>query len=356
MSRRSVGQYPVVALGIGLLLVGVQFVELLLIGAGVFGLYSGYVSGFVSGALFLLVLTYGGIWVGRSPIPVARYRRIGLWTLAGTVLGTILITSVSVSINAAETMRIVGSLRWGGALGGAIGLSIGVMEAQAIEQRRTVERLAARQEMLQRERDRLDEFASIISHDLRNPLNVAASRLELARAEYETEHHDAIEDALERMETIVDDTLTLARHGQHVGETEAVDLETLARRSWQVVSGETATLEVEDSCSLEADPARVEHIFENLYRNSVEHADDGVEVRVGLLADGEGFYVADDGPGIPEDSREEVFERGYTTESDSTGLGLTIVRSIAEAHDWEVRATESTDGGARFEFTGVTVR
>jgi signal transduction histidine kinase len=85
----------------------------------------------------------------------------------------------------------------------------------------------------------------------------------------------------------------------------------------------------------------------------VEHGGSDVTVRVGTLDDRPGFYVEDDGPGIPEEVREEVFDRGVTTDDDGTGFGLAIVREIAEAHGWTVRATESDAGGARFEFTGV---
>jgi signal transduction histidine kinase len=63
-----------------------------------------------------------------------------------------------------------------------------------------------------------------------------------------------------------------------------------------------------------------------------------------------GFYVADDGVGIPEDRRDAVFESGETFSEDGTGFGLSIVEDIAEAHGWRVALVESEDGGARFEF------
>lgn len=66
-----------------------------------------------------------------------------------------------------------------------------------------------------------------------------------------------------------------------------------------------------------------------------------------------GFYVEDDGPRIPADKRDRVFEPGYSTDTDGTGYRFAIVMWIAEAHDWEVSATEGPAGGARFEFTGV---
>jgi hypothetical protein len=66
-----------------------------------------------------------------------------------------------------------------------------------------------------------------------------------------------------------------------------------------------------------------------------------------------GFYVADDGVGIPDDARDVVFDAGYSSASDRMGLGLRIVEQVAQAHDWTVHVTESDAGGARFEFTAV---
>ena len=76
-------------------------------------------------------------------------------------------------------------------------------------------------------------------------------------------------------------------------------------------------------------------------------------VRIGDLPDDAGFYVADDGPGIPEADRETVFDAGHSTNEDGTGFGLSIVQGIVEAHGWDIRVTEGDDGGARFEITGV---
>ena len=74
-------------------------------------------------------------------------------------------------------------------------------------------------------------------------------------------------------------------------------------------------------------------------------------VSVGAIEDG--FYLADTGPGIPESDRENVFEAGYSTNEDGTGFGLRIVKQITDAHGWEIIVTESKEGGARFEITGV---
>jgi PAS domain S-box-containing protein len=205
---------------------------------------------------------------------------------------------------------------------------------------------------LRRQNDRLNEFASVVSHDLRNPLTVAQGKLDLASEQCDSEHLDHLGDALERMTSITEDTLRLARHGGTVDDPGRVDLTTFADRCWSVVATGGATLTVSDPVAVSADSDRLQHVLENLFRNSVEHGGETpVSIRVGALPDG--FYVADDGPGIPEDERDQVFEPGYTTARDGTGFGLAIVREFAAAHGWNVRVTESADGGARFEFTGV---
>jgi len=224
----------------------------------------------------------------------------------------------------------------------------------------------------------LEQFANVVSHDLRNPLNVAKGRIEMV----DSDHAAVIERNLDRMGTIIDDVLTLAREGKSVEETESVDLARLVTQCWEAVETADASLSTDEEITVMADPSRCRQLLENLIRNSVEHsstgsrtesgdreersssgsrpaADDSVEhvdetvsIHLGTL-DG-GFYFEDDGPGIPEAERGEVFEAGYTTNEDGTGFGLNIVREIADAHGWGVEITDGSEGGARFEFTGVT--
>lgn len=208
-----------------------------------------------------------------------------------------------------------------------------------------------RERSLERERDRLDEFAGVVSHDLRNPLNVAQGRLRLAQDDCESEHLEAVTRAHGRMEQLIEDVLSLARAGEAIAETQAVDLAELARSCWRTVESENASLDVEASITVQADKSRLRQLLENLFRNSVTHGGDEVVVTVG--GHGNEFYVEDTGPGIPEEHREEIFSAGYTTTTEGTGFGLNIVKQIAEAHGWTVELSTGADGGARFEFTGV---
>ncbi|WP_248895636.1 hybrid sensor histidine kinase/response regulator [Haloplanus halobius] len=219
---------------------------------------------------------------------------------------------------------------------------------------------------LEREKERLQEFASIVSHDLRNPLNVAQGCTELAREDCESEHLDTAIDAHERMGALIEDLLTLARSGDDIDELVSVDLAPLVEDCWTNAVTDDATLVVETERAIRADRSRLRQLVENLVVNSVEHgstgsrmeSDDAIEhggddvtVTIGELDDG--FYVADDGPGIPESMRDDVFDAGYSMSDEGTGFGLRIVEQVADAHGWTISVTDSADDGARFEIRGV---
>jgi PAS domain S-box-containing protein len=224
-----------------------------------------------------------------------------------------------------------------------------------------------RERELARKNDRLEEFTSVVSHDLRNPLTVAKARLEVSRAESDDEHLETAAGALDRMERLIDDLLALARQGRAVEATEAVPLADVVDASWASVETGDATLHKDIDLTVAGDLTRLEQAFGNLFRNAIQHGGEDVSVSVGILDDGTGFYVADDGPGIPEQDRERAFEPGYSTRDQGTGFGLNIVKEVFEAHGWSVRvAGEEADegsesaarqqgraGGARFEVTGV---
>ncbi|MCS4057912.1 histidine kinase N-terminal 7TM domain-containing protein [Salinibacter ruber] len=279
---------------------------------------------------------------------------------------------------------------------------------------RDITPLREREQALKEENERLDRFASVLSHDLRNPLNVAQGRLQLAKEQLTKEvgsdpegHVTSAERALRRMNEIIEDMLLLTWSEQELspGDLGPVDLEAAARAAWDHVDAPKATLEVESSTRLRGHEGRLQRLLENLFRNAIEHGGKAVSVTVGALPDvqsppGEqsllggqlpskgtsssgglssgglssgglssgglssgglssgGFFVEDDGPGIPVERREKVLEGGYSSREKGTGLGLSIVQGIAAAHGWSTlitepvseSSTESQAGGARFEF------
>jgi len=217
---------------------------------------------------------------------------------------------------------------------------------------RDVSERRAYQRDLERQLDRVETLTHILSHDLRGPLNVAEGYLEQIPAD--GEEVEKVAEAHERMETIIDDVVTMLRETADP-DVQAVHLREVTTECWSTVTGEGGTLLVPDDAVFEADPRQIRHVFENLFRNAVEHGGDEVTVTVGVLDVAEGFYVEDDGPGIPEDEREAAVDPGYTTRPGGTGLGLVIVAEVARAHGWDLDIAESDAGGARFELTGVTI-
>ena len=224
-------------------------------------------------------------------------------------------------------------------------------------------RKTEREHALNVKNDRLEEFVSMVSHDLRNPLTVADGNLQLAQQESDSEHLDNVEAAIERMDTLIDELLTLAEHGYVVENRTTLDLELLAKRAWSNVHTPQANLRIIGTTRVFGDQPSLLQVFENLYRNSIEHATaTDVTIQVGpfqtmhtstRVDDSErtdGFYVADDGPGIPDAEKPSIFDSGHSTSG--TGLGLTIVKRIVDSHGWDISVSDAVPRGARFEITG----
>ncbi len=227
---------------------------------------------------------------------------------------------------------------------------------------RDITKLERSRWQLEKQNDRLDQVASTISHDLRNPITVVDGNIELAdvrleQADVDRESRQRVQEKLQnadgatdRMQDIIDDILTIAREGKTVEETEIVSLDAVAHDAWATVDTKQATLTTDDY-TLQADRSKLRTILENLLRNTLDHGPNDVTVEVGPTEDG--FYVADDGPGIPPEHADSVFEYGYTTTDEGTGLGLSIVRTMAESHGWTVEHDLDYDGGTRFMFRNV---
>jgi len=167
----------------------------------------------------------------------------------------------------------------------------------------------------------------------------------------ESDHVDDIAQALDRMDTLIEDLLTLAREGHRLGEMEPIVLADLIEDCWRNIESHEAGIVTDCDRTVRADRSRLQQLFENLLRNAVDHGGSDVTVAVGELETG--FYVEDDGPGIPEADRDDVFKAGYSTSAEGTGFGLRIVEQVVNAHGWEIAVTESERGGSRFEITDV---
>ena len=244
-----------------------------------------------------------------------------------------------------------------------------------------------RERALAERNDQLRDLIRAISHDLRTPLSVAEGNVELARETGDLSRLESTEQALDRASELLDHLALLAEEGKRIREPKPTGVREVAEAAWSVVGTEEATLAAEVDLVVSADRQRFQQLLENLFGNAVEHsstgsrtqsgdvaegtsasnqrppdADDAIEhagpdvtVTVGPLDEKEGFFVEDDGPGIPEGERTEVFGAGYSYESEGRGHGLAICERIATAHGWEIEAVGPADGGARFEVSSVEV-
>ncbi|MFC7074300.1 nitrogen regulation protein NR(II) [Halovenus rubra] len=211
-----------------------------------------------------------------------------------------------------------------------------------------------REEQLRDQKERLDQFSDILTHDIRNPLSVARGHTEIAQEEYDIPELEQINESLERIETLVEDVAALTREGQAIGRTEQVDVKACATEAWRNVMTNDAELCIATNTGvIEADESRMHGLFENLFSNAIDHVGKDVSICVGRLSDKDGLYIEDTGPGIPESIRDDIFEYGYSTSDTGTGYGLAIVRQIVNGHGWKITVTESDTGGARFEIAGI---
>ncbi|AZH24448.1 hybrid sensor histidine kinase/response regulator [Haloplanus aerogenes] len=208
-----------------------------------------------------------------------------------------------------------------------------------------------REQILLEQNQQLKEHIAGLAHDLRNPLTVARGNVEMALETGDYSGLDASKRGLDRMEELLDSIVSLAQEDDETVEPEPIDLRDVAEEAWSVVPTGSATLRIEENAMIVADRGKLQQLFENLFKNAVDHGGPTPTVRVGRF-DG-GFYVEDDGPGIPTTERTSIFEMGHSTDPDGTGVGLAICERIAEAHGWDIGVETAFAGGARFEVSGT---
>ncbi|GGL39711.1 hypothetical protein GCM10009037_24330 [Halarchaeum grantii] len=202
----------------------------------------------------------------------------------------------------------------------------------------------------------IQELGGVLAHDVQTPLDVIRGRLELARDTGDVEHLEDAEAALDRVEVLTEDLAEVMQTGELVNEKTSVDVSRLVRHIWRTLDVGDASLEVDtDIPEVYADEKALRRMCENLLGNSLEHGEEDVTVHVGRLDEEPGFYVEDDGPGIPQEDREDVFMPGFTTKEDGTGFGMVSVAQIVAAHGWQIRIRDGIDGGTRFEIFATTM-
>jgi two-component system, OmpR family, sensor kinase len=208
--------------------------------------------------------------------------------------------------------------------------------------------------------DRQAAFAAEASHELRTPLTVVRGQLEvLARdpnpSAEDVRHVERLVNAeVRRMSTMVDDLLVLAAPTVELRSVAVAPLVASLLDGMRATAERDFRLGPVADVIVQADPDRLAQVLRNLLRNAVEHTQPGgvVELSAQASRDTLRLIVDDDGPGIPEAEREQVFDRfhrapGPRRTAVGAGLGLAIVAALAHAHHGLARAEVSPLGGAR---------
>ena len=216
--------------------------------------------------------------------------------------------------------------------------------------------LKDRTRTLRRQNDRLEEFARVISHELRHPLQVAMGRTEIVDdavdAESVRRQLETIARNHEQMGQLIDDLVALAKENARKHEAEPVGLPRIARRAAGMVEGPGPTLRIDTEAFVEADPERLRHLFETVFRFAVDRAGDGATLGIERLEDGSGFAVSAMGTALPDARPEELFQM-HPEPDDARRISMRIIMNIIESHDWEFDVVTHGDQ-TRFEFRDVT--
>ncbi|MBU1671768.1 MAG: HAMP domain-containing histidine kinase [Actinobacteria bacterium] len=225
----------------------------------------------------------------------------------------------------------------------------------------------SREEEIRRVSQELEAYAHTISHDLRGPLSTLLTSLDLLELALDDPESGATREEIvqmirrnvTRMYERVTGLLSLAVAGRFPSEVETVEVRSVVAEVLEDLAGQIDERSVEvrvdeDLGSLVGNRTQVAQVFSNLMTNAIAHnGHENPVVEVLLVGREDGmlrFQVRDNGPGIPEDCMERLFEPFYTVgDTGSTGLGLSLVRKIVTSYGGEIDVCN--DGGACFEFT-----
>ncbi|ESP87892.1 sensor histidine kinase [Candidatus Halobonum tyrrellensis] len=318
-------------------------------------LVANYLFAFVFSGVPALGISYAGYRLDRSDVEPDQYRRVARWCLGGLV-GFLGLNLVLMAIWPMDSLLFnVGWARGTAIYGAAGGLLVGGIEARAVHRARVAERRNAHAEHLETQHQWLSYMNSLLRHEVLNTANVIEGYADLLLDEADDDgsraHLETIRRQSRSMSSVIEDAQILLEATDREGGFERVDLST-------VVAEQTAELrtrydvavdnDVPDGLTVVADDLCF-RIFSNLLTNAVKHNDgDAPRVSVDAEVDAETVtvLVCDNGPGIPDSRREQLFDG--ETRKRTHGLGLYLVRTLAERYGGSVELRETGPEGSEF--------
>lgn len=220
-------------------------------------------------------------------------------------------------------------------------------------------------EKLEQSNEKLEQFAYVASHDLQEPLRMVSSYMDLLKRELKDELDDETqeymqfaEEGADRMQAMIDDLLQYSRVQTDGDPFETVDSDAVLDEVLQDLELKIAEAEVEIERetlpTVTGDRAQLGQVFQNLTKNAIEHGDENTVVKITATQHETNteFTVADNGPGIPEDRQDDIFDifdKGG--DSDGTGIGLAVCQQVIERHGGDIWVNSTEGEGTTFTFT-----
>ena len=314
------------------------------------------VVGVVSIAVPALALVWAGFRLARSDIGAARYGRIGRWCFGGGAAFLAINAFVMAFFPRGDLTGNVAWAHFALNAGAAIGVLVGAVEARAIQREVAATTDTVRAEQLEADRELLAYLNDLLRHEVLNSTQIINGHASLLLEDADGARRDRLETIdreSEALTGVIDDVRAMLDATQtseyravvDLGDVVADELARLERRFDDV----TVEATVPDGLYVEGNEG-MRWLFANLLENAVEHNDgDGprVEVTVSETSETVTVRIADDGPGIPPDVRETLFDR----RSDNHGLGLYLVRILATRYGGSVDLAETGPDGTAFTVT-----
>lgn len=318
------------------------------------------VGAFVTG-IFVVSLVYGGYWLGRSALPPERYPRILKWVVSGLVVFLAINVPMFLAWAPGNPAFQIGWGRWAANVGAASGLLIGCIEARTIQRELAAQRAEIRAESAENQRQWFDYLNGLLRHEVLNTTNVITGYASLLLEEDDSNdptraHLETIRNQSEEMAKVIQDVQVLLEATQNVTNLETKDLTEILTIESDKLCATYESVEVDMSVPDDVDVLAddlLPRVFSNILRNAVEHNDSSptrITVTAEQTAEMVVVHIADNGPGIRPDERATLFERSDNTGA-THGLGLYLVRTLAERYGGTVELTDTDSDGSAFAVT-----
>lgn len=316
-----------------------------------------YLVGVATTLPFVVGIGYAGYRLPRSRLATARYPRILRWVLVGTG-GSLLFNLALVAVVGVSSVGMfVAWMRWGAAVGGGLGLVVGVSEARAVQSSVETARAEFRADNAASQRDFLEYLNNYLRHEVLNATQIIAGNAEQLVEEYgdgtpARSRGETIYRRSQDVTSVIQNVRQLLNATREDVSLEPVDAAAVLADRVEACEDrhEDATVDatLPGSAPVRADPL-LERVFGNLLSNAVEHTDGPATVRVQMDVSAEtvSVTVADDGPGIPSDLVPTLFDRPDSFAADH-GMGLYLTDKIVRQYGGTVELVETGDDGSVF--------